>query len=131
MATIYLNHGGDTAQKIIPSSDIEGSKIENLTLSNVHSTDSATINLYIQHTTKFSENHSLPIGRSWDQEVDVASQAIYILKNTIIPTGAALQLTEDDLPFNLNYYAVYLKLAASTSTVDVLASITEPNLKGY
>ena len=48
----------------------------------------------------------------------------YFLKNVKIPIGTTLKLNEEDIVmFNSKEYALYIKLSASDSTVDVIITI--------
>ena len=130
MATIYSNIKRNTAVKIIPYTG-QTTIIESLLISNIHASDSVNIDLYIAHETDKSRNQDLPLGTSWDTESNSVIETYYILKNTNIPTGAALQLTKDDFSFDLSYFSVYLKLSASDSEVDIIGRTSNPKLKGY
>ena len=122
MSTIYKNITGSTvvslAGKYDPDYPLFEGRITLLNLCNTHTTDSVSIDLYYYKKTVVS---SIP--NNYDDPV-VTNITYYLLKNVIIPIGTTLKLNEEDImTLNSKEYALYLKLSASDSTVDVIINI--------
>ena len=89
-----------TAELVAPGENVT---IESVALTNVHASDSVTVNLY-----KETKNNK-----------------IYIVKNLVIPYGVTLLLDSDHVKFftgrSVSLGAgLYIKLSASDSAVDVI-----------
>jgi len=117
MSKIYKNITGSTEVEI---EDIESIKISKLNLTNVHDTDSATVNLYFKNY-KITDTR-LEVGENGDyNELEKTTYTYHIIKNVIIPVGASISF--DNSYFNgINYYdyRLFIKLAAGTSAVDLI-----------
>jgi len=72
--------------------------INSLNISNIHSTDSVNIDLYLS-----------------DDDGDY-----YIFKNLNMPIGSAIFLEGKEIEFPRAFQSLYIKLSASDSVVDVL-----------
>ena len=99
MSKIYKNITGSTEVEI---EDIETIKISKLNLTNVHDTDSATVNLYFKNY-KITDTR-LEVGENGDyNELEKTTYTYHIIKNVIIPVGASISF--DNSYFNgINYY---------------------------
>jgi hypothetical protein len=72
--------------------------VTHLSFVNIHLTDAAVIDLYLTDDT----------------------DTYYILKKVTLPIGVSLHVDGFDLDFDKELYNLYVKLGASSSTVDVI-----------
>jgi len=72
--------------------------VSHISFTNIHSTDSATIDLYLKDDT----------------------YSYYILKKVTLPIGASLHVDGFDLDFDKELYNLYVSLGDAGSTVDVI-----------
>ena len=87
---------GSTAVLLVDSTSTTG--VNSLHLSNIHSTDAVSVDLYLSDT----------------------DGTYYIFKNVSMPTGSSLFLEGKEISFGRDFYSLYIKLSASDSAVDVL-----------
>ena len=116
MANIYKNITGNSAIKVGVINIIS------LSLANVHATDAAVVDLYINNlSTATTSTKGLPRGTDWTPvSGNVSNKVYYILKSVTIPFGTTLVLDEEDVRFDANKYALMIKLAAADGAVDVI-----------
>jgi len=88
---------GSTQVKLIDI-DAKVKPIQSISLSNIHTTDAASTDLFLANPT---DNY-------------------YIFKNVSIPAGTTLVLDNDEVNYDTSVYNLYVKLGASGSTVDVI-----------
>ena len=87
---------GSTATLLIDSTSTTG--VSSLSLSNIHDTDAALVDLYLSDTDGI----------------------YYIFKNLDMPAGSSLFFEGNEISFGRDFYSLYIKLGAAGSTVDVL-----------
>lgn len=122
---IYENITGNTAQLLIDVKENISGVLYYISICNIHDTDDAYVDLYFSKdiSVDYFENR-----RNFDEEPltnfdEVTNQykTYYIAKNLLIEQGNTLILdNEDIIPYNNSQYSLYIKLGASTSTVDVI-----------
>ena len=91
-----LGNAKSVAIELIDSDSIL--PVNYISMSNIHSTDSANVDLYLSD----SDN------------------SYYIFKSIAIPVGISLVLKDEEIGFDRTFYSLYIKLGASGSTVDVI-----------
>lgn len=122
MSYIYQNITGNIAVNLAGKNNasypFSKERIKSISLCNTHGTDSVGIDLYYYKETVVSSvlnNYDAPV---------TTPITYYFLKNVKIPIGTTLKLNEEDIAmFNSKEYALYIKLSASDSTVDVIITI--------
>ena len=117
MSKVYKNITGSTEVEIV---DIETIKISKFHLTNVHDTDSATVNLYFKNY-KVTDSR-LEVGENGDfNDLEKTTYTYYIMKNVVMPVGASISLDASYFS-GINYYdyRLFIKLAAGTSAVDLI-----------
>jgi len=120
MAYIYKNITGDTATNIdINSIDNNNYKFSNMSLCNVHATDSVTIDLYLYKTERTDSRSKRGEGGDWN-DLESTEYSYYILNNVVIPNGATLLLDSSYFKFDRHEYDLYIKLSAGDSAVDII-----------
>ena len=87
---------GSTATLLVDSTATTG--VGSLSMSNIHSTDAALVDLYLSDT----------------------DGTYYIFKNLDMPAGSSLFLDGEEISFGRDFFSLYIKLNASDSAVDVL-----------
>jgi len=73
--------------------------VSSIYILNTHASDDVSVNLYMQRA---------------------GGNSIYILKNTSIPKGVALQIPLLSFDGSLNKDGLFVKLSAADSTVDII-----------
>ena len=122
MSYIYKNITGSASTDLKIDFDplIKHTKIS---MSNIHASDAVTIDLWLYRresdTTYLYDDNGRRSDGSYDEPIDIEYN-YYILKNCIIPNGVTLILDECRFFFNNSKYALYIKLNASDSSVDVI-----------
>tara|TARA_R110000751_G_scaffold122543_2_gene223180 strand:+ start:1315 stop:1731 length:417 start_codon:yes stop_codon:yes gene_type:complete len=121
----YENITGNTAQLLIDVKENISGVLYYISICNIHDTDDAYVDLYFskdisvdyfEHRRNFDEE---PL-TNFD-EVTKQYKTYYIAKNLLIEQGNTLILdNEDIIPYDNSQYSLYIKLGASTSTVDVI-----------
>ena len=111
MATLKTNHNisGDLATVLI-NPGVGSGDVNSVSISNTHASDDVLVDLYI---------HTLSVAGA-------AATSYYILKGKLIQKGGTLVLSSDNIRFNNTETTgdgLYIKLNASTSTVDVIISV--------
>tara|TARA_R100001463_G_scaffold1814_11_gene7793 strand:+ start:2301 stop:2591 length:291 start_codon:yes stop_codon:yes gene_type:complete len=87
---------GSTAVKLV---DYESTiDVKSISIANIHSTDAALVDLYL-----------------YDSD-----GSYYIFKNLNLPAGVSIFLKDEDIQFAKGDKYLYIKLAAGSSTVDVI-----------
>jgi len=127
MSLIYKNITGST-EVILIDSYTNGStsqKLDNVSLCNVHATDSVNVDLYycyiIYEPKKSTDWNPVPPIQSIDNDDGSITESIfiyYVIKNVTIPKGTTLNL--DTLSFDNTLYQLKIKLNNSDSAVDVV-----------
>tara|TARA_R110001606_G_C15307019_1_gene643206 strand:- start:19 stop:483 length:465 start_codon:yes stop_codon:yes gene_type:complete len=123
MSLIYKNITGST-EVILIDSYTNGStsqKLDNVSLCNVHATDSVNVDLYYCYTiyepqSSTDWNAVPPIQTNPDGTEEI--YIYYVLKNVTIPKGTTLNL--DTLSFDNTLYQLKIKLNNADSAVDVV-----------
>ena len=123
MSLIYKNITGST-EVILIDSYTNGStsqKLDNVSLCNVHATDSVNVDLYYCYTiyepqSSTDWNAVPPIQTDPDGTLNI--YIYYVIKNVTIPKGTTLNL--DTLSFDNTLYQLKIKLNNSDSAVDVV-----------
>ena len=87
---------GSTATLLVDSTAT--TSVNSLHISNIHSTDSVGIDLYLSDD----------------------DDSYYIFKNLNIPNGTAVFLEGKEIIFPKDFKSLYIKLSASDSVVDIL-----------
>ena len=120
MGYIYKNITGSTATDIdINSIDNNNYKFSNMSLCNVHATDSVTIDLYLYKTERTDSRSKRGEGGDWN-DLESTEYSYYILNNVVIPNGVTLLLDSSYFKFDRNEYDLYIKLNAGDSAVDII-----------
>jgi len=120
MAYIYKNITGSTATDIdINSIDNTNYKFSNMTLCNVHATDSVTVDLYLYRTEMTDSRSKKGEGGDWN-DLENTEYSYYILNNVAIPNGVTLLLDNSYFKFDRSEYDLYIKLSAGDSAVDII-----------
>lgn len=97
-------------------------KIHNMYLTNVHTTDSVTINIYVYRTT-INQSNNPATTKDGDGTYNVVADTYntyYIIKNLVIPKGVTLKLDKEDMEYDHENLDLYIKLSASDSAVDII-----------
>ncbi len=104
MATLLHNISGDLTTELLAPGDKVGN-ITSILIANTHASAAAVVDLYIGTYSKSS----------------TASVEYYFFKGQSIASGSYLLFSNDHLIFNngIDKYGLFIKLGASTSTVDV------------
>ena len=84
---LYVQNISNTAATVITGSTVN--KIESMIIANTHASNAVTIDLYLR--LKESPN-----------------TLYYILNNTVIPNGASLMLSRDEIKYNIFEYDLYI-----------------------
>ena len=128
MSYIYKNITGDTAELLLSMNKYNESIIPSILITNKHSTDQVSVELYITRTY-VSEYDRISVGQdgNWDP-LTTTTETYYILNNTKVPVFASLLLEQPELSFDNTKYDLYIRLASSDSAVDII--IGEPIEKG-
>ena len=113
--------GGYSESEYNRSKD-KNNKINSMYLTNIHASDSVTIEIYAYLTIV---NQSGDPDFSADGVPDYDSVAdtyntYYIIKNLVIPKGVTLKLDKEDMEYDYKSFDLYVKLSASDSAVDVI-----------
>ena len=126
-----LSRGGDLSNGTKSNTSF-GDNNTYMILTNIHSTDSVDVDLYLQTSdkTKFYDcnpNPDYPGGSPGTPCIEYNTIALtitdypyYILKDVTIPVNATLRLDKEDLLFDNSLYALIIQLSASDSAVDVI-----------
>tara|TARA_R110000782_G_scaffold176268_2_gene267332 strand:+ start:267 stop:743 length:477 start_codon:yes stop_codon:yes gene_type:complete len=127
MSLIYKNITGST-EVILIDSYTNGStsqKLDNVSLCNVHATDSVNVDLYYCYTiyqqqlsTDWNAVPAIEVIENDDGTTTESIFIYYVIKNVTIPKGTTLNL--DTLSFDNNLYQLKIKLNNSDSAVDLV-----------
>lgn len=118
MSSIYKNITTATAAKLRSGHHKESREIQSIRLANVHASDSVSVNLYARRNQP-ARTRSVPNeANDWTPSTATIDEIFYILKGVTIPYGVTLILNKDDIAI-ADGYALYIKLSASDSAVDV------------
>ena len=118
MAYIYKNITGNTAQVLLSKAELKYNNIKNINICNIHASDKVDVDLYLYRT------YGNAIG-GYEEDTETKTQETYYLINSLtIPNTVTLQLKDSDLLIDyetiLPLYALYIKLNASDSAVDII-----------
>ena len=118
----YRNLAGSAAVEITRDFSYFESGFSYICFCNTHSTDSCTIDLYSTFNIespdheKWQENGH--VDNNYTEPV-TTTETYYYMKNLTIPSGVTLQLSNTDFHVDNKVTSVYVKLGASSSTVDL------------
>ena len=117
MGYIYKNITGNTTAILLTRSELSNTPIKSINMSNIHASDSVSIDLYLYNTSD-----SNPPDAYNDWTVVTTDNRYYIFKSFSIPNGVAIILEGKDLliDYNRSAYDLYIKLSASDSAVDII-----------
>ena len=118
MAYIYKNITGNTAQLLLSKNELKYNNIKNINICNIHDSDKVDVDLYLYRT------YGDAIG-GYEKDTETKTQETYYLINSLtIPNTVTLQLKDSDLLIDyetiLPLYALYIKLNAADSAVDII-----------
>jgi hypothetical protein len=125
---IYKNITGNTAQILIDVKENISGQLYYISLCNVHDGDDAYIDLYFSKdiSLDYFENRrniedGVEIGGVNFNDATKQYETYYMAKNLLIEKGNTLIMdSEDIIPYDNSKYSLYIKLGATTSTVDVI-----------
>ena len=92
----YQKISNTTAVNLIPVGQLN--RVRSISLANIHATQTAVTDLYISSPTN----------------------DFYIFKGLDIPAGVTLKLEADEIEYDGSIFDLYIKLADSNDTVDVI-----------
>lgn len=119
MSSRYENITGNSETTLLFKTGQESLYLYSMRLTNVHASDSVTVDLYIKQKSSPSKKSVPNSANDWTPATTISANTFYILKKIALPLGATLMLNADDLEIP-DEHTLFIKLNASDSAVDVL-----------
>ena len=119
MSSRYENITGNSETTLLFKTSKEPLYLYSMRLTNIHATDSVTVDLYIKQKFSPSKKSVPNSANDWTPATTISANTFYILKKIALPLGATLMLNADELEMS-DEHTLFIKLSASDSAVDVL-----------